>query len=264
MIRAALHSCEAFRFVLIETSLYFPRSAVGLASRRVVELWIVTESFLLHVLGLRLVEMATFFGLIREDRNVVPWRWVPVRIVVPFFWALHAMSLSRHYVAVWILPRGCGAERVHHILVGGVQAPIPLSQSAVKIVVERFVFAQLQVRGRSLVWRFDLSSRCVLFATPVPVTQVGVVTLAHVLQDNLANHVWVPQPATVRGGPFNVELRTLIKVHHTFHSSWHIGVVRKRPILANGITFVANLIARLWAIARVEQTMVIVHRVTLF
>mmetsp|Transcript_51004 Transcript_51004/g.128734 ORF Transcript_51004/g.128734 Transcript_51004/m.128734 type:complete len:232 (+) Transcript_51004:2630-3325(+) len=188
---------------------------------------------------------------------------MPIRVVVPLLRALQPVAVVGVVVPPGVLPRGRRAAVVVDLLVRCVEPIVAFPGLASRVIFERLMLAEREVRGVLLGRRLLLAARGVLVAALGAIAEAAVVGLSHVLQDHLAPQVGMPNAAAVLRIPLDVEFRTLVVGHDSLHGPGLILVVVPIAVLADRIALVANLIARRSIVLRVEEAVVVLHVVAL-
>jgi len=133
-----------------------------------------------------------------KDSDILPWGWVPVRIVVTLLIALKTTTSS-----TVVLTSVDG--RLTDVLVGDEQTLVTLAGVTVAEVRGRLVIAILELLDG--VERQDVVGRSIISGT------VTEPRSAHVLHDHLAINVGVLGTATVLGSPLDLEQRSGVVGH---------------------------------------------------
>mmetsp|Transcript_49458 Transcript_49458/g.115409 ORF Transcript_49458/g.115409 Transcript_49458/m.115409 type:complete len:253 (-) Transcript_49458:32-790(-) len=243
--------------------LLLPFSTSIQARLRMIVLWLAAISFSLNILRLCLVIGTPPRRLIRDHSNVMPRCRMPVGVVVPLLRTLQAMPVIRIAVPIWVLSRGGCPTVITNVLVGRVQALLALTLLAIQIELQGLMLSQRRLCSLQGDRRLLLTASSVLVAALGAIAYARVVFVAHILQDHLANHVWLPEPTAVLNHPLNVQLRTLVVGHAPLHGTRLGCIVVAVLVLAHGLAIVANLIAALRVVLRIKKAVLVLRIVLL-
>mmetsp|Transcript_76183 Transcript_76183/g.131858 ORF Transcript_76183/g.131858 Transcript_76183/m.131858 type:complete len:250 (-) Transcript_76183:219-968(-) len=242
MVVSASHPTNTLWRWLIKSSALRPGSTTLSARSGIVELRLTARAFSFLILRLSLIVAATRLWLMSEHCNVVPRRWMPVRIVITFFWAFQTMTLTSIIIAVRILACCCGSTVVPDILICSVKTFVSLAILAGKIELQRFVLSSGGISSPFFGWRFLLATCYILIATFCSIPDLGVVALAHVLQNHLALCIRAAGTTSVLGEPLYIQLRALIVLHDPLHGAFLTLIVVPISILTSWLAIVTYLV----------------------
>lgn len=186
-----------------------PGSSVGKAFLLVIVLSLRAKVAILNVLGFRFVPGA-LGNVVGEDDDILPWRGMPVGVIISFFLAFETAATSSSILA------GV-ASVVSDVLIGDVETLVAFTGSAVLVIEVAFVHS---VQEGLASWIVDGGS---VVGESIIGDGVGGSTIAnfiswltgvdHVLDDQLAVNFIVSLSTSVLRGPFNSELRTDVEEH---------------------------------------------------
>jgi hypothetical protein len=198
------------------------------------------------VLRLLLVELAE--GLVgSQDGNISPWRRMPVGIIVTFFGAFVAVSVSVVVLAGEDGSTSSGVQIAFLFSVGNEETHVSLSVLAVLVVFVGLVHSVEEIsvtiegRGRSGIVLNGISGSTISYEDVGISIRVG----ADVLNNHVAIHSGV-LTATVLSGPFNGQLRSLVVGHGGTDAITSLGVVlgvkQSVSIVSVGIGFIQSVV----------------------
>lgn len=209
-----------------------PGSSVGKAFLLVIVLSLRAKVAVLDVLGFRFVPCA-FGSVISEDDDILPWRGMPVGVVISFFLAFETAATSSTVLT------GV-ASVVSNVLIGDVKTLVAFTGRAVLVIVEAFVhsvqegLASWIIDGGSVVGEFIF--RDGFSGGTITNFVTGLAWVDHVLNDQLAVDFIVSLSTSVLRSPFNTELRSDVEEH------------ARSPAVSSGIVILG-----------VEETVVVIH-----
>mmetsp|Transcript_49178 Transcript_49178/g.114762 ORF Transcript_49178/g.114762 Transcript_49178/m.114762 type:complete len:340 (+) Transcript_49178:3289-4308(+) len=193
-----------------------------------------------HVLGLSTIVLATLLRLVGEDGNVVPRRWVPVGVVISLLRALQTVALVIPGIAIGVLASRGGSAILINLLVRRVKALVPLALKAVLIEIQRLVVSSLDFGCLLLCWVIVITSSRVRSSA---IAKRRIVSVAHVLQNDLAVQVRMTNSTSMLIVPFDVELRTLIELHGSEGRAFFGDIIIVVLVLAGRLAVIPNLVA---------------------
>jgi len=213
-------SLDAIWWVDSPRVLFNPLVSSGLsASGRVIGLdldsWsiaILAISLGLDVLGFCLVEV-TPLRVVGEDGNIFPGGWVPVWVIVSFFWAFKTIS-----VTVVVLSGVDGSssgigQSTFRSSVSNVQSHISISDGAVSVELEWFVHSVEEVISLSSGGTSNIVGNGVGgLSISNSGGWVSVSTGAHILNNHIANQFRI-RSTSVLSSPFNGKERLFVEGH---------------------------------------------------
>mmetsp|Transcript_61341 Transcript_61341/g.134302 ORF Transcript_61341/g.134302 Transcript_61341/m.134302 type:complete len:327 (-) Transcript_61341:16-996(-) len=248
---------------LVKRRLHLPLASVGNASSRVVVLRQSAVAFVLHILRLCSVVFTTLLWLLRQDGNVVPRGWMPVGKIVSFLGAFQTMTLiaPAPTIAIGVLPSGCSATILLDLLIRRKKPLVALALNAGLVEVVRLMIAP----GRFSCFLFSgiiaIAPSAVLVSA---IAHVGIVSIRHVLEHDLAPQVWMPHATAMLHMPLQIELRPLVELHSAFSCTFHRNIVVVVSILAGWLAVISDLVSGRCVVLRVKQPVCVLHVVALF
>mmetsp|Transcript_49179 Transcript_49179/g.114773 ORF Transcript_49179/g.114773 Transcript_49179/m.114773 type:complete len:251 (+) Transcript_49179:3559-4311(+) len=240
VVVTTLDAASALWRRLLPGSLLGPLPPSACASIWIVELRERTNAFSLDILRLGTIEFTAVLWLFCEYRDVVPRRWMPIRVVISLLRALQTVALVIPGIAIGVLASRGGSAILINLLVRRVKALVPLALKAVLIEIQRLVVSSLDFGCLLLCWVIVITSSRVRSSA---IAKRRIVSVAHVLQNDLAVQVRMTNSTSMLIVPFDVELRTLIELHGSEGRAFFGDIIIVVLVLAGRLAVIPNLVA---------------------
>lgn len=212
---------------------------------------VLAVSLGLDVLGFSLVKVTPIW-VVGKDGNIFPGGWVPVWVIVSFFGAFKTISVSVVVLSGVDSSSSSLVQSSFSFSVCNVQSHVSISDGTVSVELERLVHSIGKVissgsSSSSNVVGDGISGNSISNS----LGWVSVGTGAHVLDNQVANQLWVSS-ASVLSSPFNGEERLFVEGHGRSPAvsslSVVLGVKQSLCIVSVGVGLVKSVVRTSWAL----------------